>query len=160
MIELFDSLERVQLSAKLDYLIDTCFFVWIFEHQKEKAFEKFLSENDCAITSFNVEEINYIHNRLHGNIKHSIRKFLHGLENMKILEVPVHPGHKDAEHIFVKSIFPLLNEKEHDPSDAVLLAAAVKTRANVLTRDKHDIFNTIIEKTIKVYDIRVLNSFP
>ncbi|MBU1854110.1 MAG: PIN domain-containing protein, partial [Nanoarchaeota archaeon] len=69
-------------------------------------------------------------------------------------------GNPAQEHSFVKSILPKLDTEEHDPSDAVMLAAAIKTDADVLTRDKHDIFNVRLENFLKEYDVKVLNTFP
>ncbi|NQU98877.1 PIN domain-containing protein [Candidatus Woesearchaeota archaeon] len=159
MKELFSNLPKLTLNDKVDYLIDTCFFIWIFEHHKEKHFKEFLEKNRCAVTSFNVEELIHVEHHLHDNIKVATRKFFHKVENLFVVEVPVHPGNPKQEHEFVKSILPELDEKEHDPSDAVLLAAAIKTKADVLTRDKHDIFNVRLENFLQKYNIKVLNKF-
>jgi predicted nucleic acid-binding protein len=159
MKDLFENLPKLTLQDKVDYLIDTCFFIWIFEHHKEKDFMKFLQTNKCAVTSFNVEELIHVEHRLHDNIKVATRKFFHKVENLFVLEVPVHPGNPGQEHAFVKLILPAIDETEHDPSDAVMVAAAVKVGANVLTRDKHDIFNTRLENFLQDYDIKVLNTF-
>ncbi|MBC8501151.1 MAG: PIN domain-containing protein [Nanoarchaeota archaeon] len=159
MKELFESLPKLTLDDNIDFLIDTCFFVWIFKHHKEKDFKEFLKNNKCAITSFNVEEFVHIEHHIHDKVKVCVRKFLHKAENLFVLEVPVHPGNAEKEHSFVKSILPELDTEEHDPSDAVILAAAIKTKANVLTRDKHDIFNVRMENFLRKYNIKVLNSF-
>ena len=42
-----------------------------------------------------------------------------------------------------------------DPSDCVLLAAAIKTNSVVITKDKHHLFNAKLENFIKKYDIKV-----
>ncbi|MBU0666795.1 MAG: PIN domain-containing protein [Nanoarchaeota archaeon] len=156
MRELFNQLEKKTLEDKLDYLIDTCFFIWIFEHQKDKQFEKFIEENECAITSFNAEELVYIEHKINHYAKDRLRKFLHNTK-LKLLEVPANPGNADSEHLFVKSVLPELDTIEHDPSDSVILAAAIKVGANVLTRDKHDIFNTRLENFLQEYKIKVFN---
>lgn len=158
MKEIFDSLPRITLDDKADYLIDTCFFVYIFEHHKEKELIKLMKKKKFAITSFNVEEFLYIHHRLHNNIVVAMRKFLKK-NTLKVLEVPVHPGNAEMEHSFVKSTLPELNANEHDPSDAVILAAAIHTGADVLTRDKHDMFNARMENFLHNYDVRVYNRF-
>ncbi|MBC8495423.1 PIN domain-containing protein [archaeon] len=159
MKELFDNLPRLTLDDSVDYLIDTCFFIWIFEHHKEKDFLNFLKENKCAVTSFNVEELVHVEHKLHDNIKVSTRKFFHKVKNLFVLEVPIHPGDPIGEHNFVKLISQELNMVEHDPSDAVMLAAAIKTGADVLTRDKHDVFNARLENFLQKYNIKVLNKF-
>jgi len=159
MKELFEELPIIHLDNKIDYLIDTCFFIWIFKQHKEKTFLKFIEEHDCAITSFNVEEFVHIDHKISDDIRIAARKFLHKVDNLHILEVPVHPGNPEQEHLFVKSILPELDATEHDPSDAVLLAAAIKVGADVLTRDKHDIFNAQLENFLKDYNVNVWNKF-
>jgi predicted nucleic acid-binding protein len=72
----------------------------------------------------------------------------------------VHPGNWVEEHWFVSSVLPELDLVEHDPSDAVILAVAIQTHADVLTRDKHDMFNARLENFLKLYDVKVLNTFP
>lgn len=156
MKELFNKFPRLTLNDNIDYLIDTCFFIYIFEHHKEKEFSNFLKENKCAMTSFNVEELIHISHKISDDTRHKIRKFLHD-KTLSILEVPVHPGNPGQEHQFIKSISPELDATEHDPSDAVLLAAAIKTKANILTRDKHDIFNVKLENFLREYNIAVYN---
>jgi predicted nucleic acid-binding protein len=73
------------------------------------------------------------------------------------LNLPIHPGNADKEHSFVKNILPAIDKEEHDPSDAVILAAAIKVSADVLTRDKHDLFNTRMENFLRPYGVRILN---
>ena len=70
----------------------------------------------------------------------------------------MHPGNQKQEHAFVKSILPELDRQEHDPSDAVILAAAIRAKADVLTRDKHHIFNVHMANFLD--DVKVLNTFP
>ncbi|MBU1202022.1 MAG: PIN domain-containing protein [Nanoarchaeota archaeon] len=159
MKELFERLRKTTLDDKLDFLIDTCFFVWIFEHHKEKNFDEFLKKNKCAITTFNAEELSYINHRIADKTRESIRKFLHKTDNLLLLQVPVHHGQREQEHTFVKSVLAELDAQEHDPSDAVILAAGIKTRADILTRDKHDIFNVRLENFLQKHKISVYNKF-
>ena len=86
--------------------------------------------------------------------------FFHHKSNLFIIDIPVHPGNWEDEHRFVSSILPELDLVEHDPSDAVILAAAIKTHADILTRDKHDMFNVRLENFLNKYNINVLNTFP
>lgn len=160
MKELMEKLQKLTLEDKLDYLIDTCFFIWIFEHHKEKQFEKLLKNNRCGITSFNAEELIHVTHHIHDKLKESERKFFHNSANLFLLKIPVHPGNSEKEKNFVASIIPDLNCIEHDSSDAVILAAAIKTHANILTRDKHDLFNAHLENCLKKYDLIVSNTFP
>ena len=160
MKELMGKLPKLTLEDKLDYLIDTCFFIWIFEHHKERQFEKFLKKNKCGLTSFNAEELIHVTHRIHDKLKESERKFFHNSANLYLLKIPVHPGNREKEQSFVNSNIPDLNCIEHDPSDAVILIAAIKTHANILTRDKHDLFNSHLENCLKKYNIKVLNTFP
>ncbi|MFH0977991.1 MAG: PIN domain-containing protein [Candidatus Woesearchaeota archaeon] len=159
MRELFDNLPRISLQDNCDFLIDSCFFVWIFEKNKEKEFERVLEKSICAITSFNADELAHISHRLNDKVRESARKELKKSEHLFLLDVPVKPGNKMEEIEFVKRIVPEFNCVEHDPSDAVILAAAVSTGANVLTRDKHDLFNARMANCLNRYSIKVLNTF-
>ena len=160
MKELLNKLPSVSLNISLDYLIDTCFFIWIFEYHKEKKFKKLLSDNRCGITSFNAEELIHVTQHIHDKLKESERHFFHQNSNLFIVEIPVHPGKWKEEHQFVASVLQELDLIEHDPSDAVLLAAAIRTKADILTRDKHDIFNARLKNFLKNYKVNVLNTFP
>ncbi|MFH1589736.1 MAG: PIN domain-containing protein [archaeon] len=159
MREIFEKLPRLTLNDKVDFLIDTCFFAWIFENHKQKEFKSLLKEKVFALTSFNVEEFLFIHNDLHNDINIAARKFFHHTNKLFVLEVPVHPGDADKEHAFVKSVLPDLDTIEHDPSDAVILAAAIETGASILTRDKHDIFNSTLENFLEKHGVKAFNTF-
>ena len=135
MKELLNKLPRLELNTSIDYLVDTCFFIWIFEHHKEQKFKKMLKENRCGITSFNAEELIHVTHHIHDKLKESERHFFHMNSNLSIVEIPVHPGNWEEEHRFVSSVLPELDLVEHDPSDAVILAAAIHTHADILTRD-------------------------
>jgi len=158
--ELLKKLPQITLKDKIDYLIDTCFFIWIFENHKDKKFEQFLKKNKCAITSFNAEELIHVTHRIHDKLKESERRFFNHKANLYLLQIPVHPGDKEKEKQFVTSIIQGFNCIEHDPSDAVLLAVAIKINSDILTRDKHDLFNAHLSNCIKKYNVKIFNTFP
>ena len=160
MKELIKKIPQITFKDKIDYLIDTCFFIWIFENQKDKQFEEFLKKNKCAITSFNAEELIHVTHKIHDKLKESERRFFHKNSNLYLLKLSVHPGEREKEQKFVTSIIQGFNCMEHDPSDAVLLAAAIKIHADILTRDKHDLFNAHLENCLQKYDVKILNTFP
>jgi predicted nucleic acid-binding protein len=159
MKELFNRLPRISLEDRCDYLIDTCFFAWVFEHQKEHQLKELCLNKICAMTSFNAEETAHISHRIDNKTRELERRFLKTTNDLHVLKVPVHPGNRDDELRFVSTIVPDLICAEHDPSDAVILAAAVKTGANILTRDKHDLFNVKMENCVRKHRILVLNTF-
>lgn len=159
MKELFENLPRLRLYDHCDFLLDTCFFAWVFEHNKEKDFDKLLGYKTCAMTSFNADEMVHISHQLNDKVREGARRQLRKASNFFLLEVPVHPGDRQRELDFVKSIVPEFNCVEHDPSDGVILAAAVSTGATILTRDKHDLFNVRIENCVNKYGIKVINTF-
>ena len=161
MKQLFYEMPQLSLKENQDYLLDTCFLVWIFNNHKEKQLTDFAKNNRVAITSFNAEEFLYIlQHKLPEKIKISTRKYFHKQTNLSILITPIHPGNKKEEIDFVNTILPELNKEEHDPSDAVLLAAAIKTNANIITRDKHDIFNQHIKNFLNKSNIQIIKTFP
>lgn len=153
MKELFDKFERISLKDASNLnLIDTCFFISIFEHPKKiKRFEKLKNK---SITSFNVSELINVEHRLHNN-KHQIRKFLEKSEDIIILDVGVEPGEWEKEKMFVEKIQPKILKYCKDASDAVLLAAAIATNSNILTKDKHHMFNAAMENFAEKNNIEV-----
>jgi len=160
MKELLKKLPIPKFDTKIDYLIDTCFLIWIFENHKDRQFEKFLKKNKCAITSFNAEELIHVTHNIHDKLKGEERRFFHHSSNLYFLKIPIHPGNKEMEKNYVTSIIPDINCIEHDPSDAVLLATAIKIHADILTRDKHDLFNAHLENCLIKYKIKILNTLP
>ena len=144
MKELFATLSR---NEHVDYLIDTCFFISVFEHHKN--IQKFRDIPNKAMTSFNVLELVHVDRKL--NHKHDIRKFLEesSSDEITIVNVPVKPGEWVAEKSFVEAIDPGILKHCKDTSDAVLLAVAVKTHSDILTKDKHHIFNAYVENFIE-----------
>ncbi len=153
MKELIKDIKRVSLQqARKLYLIDTCFLVSIMEHSEKLKKLKLLK--DICITSFNIEELLYIEERLNHEVRKKLRKFLKNVPFV-ILKVPVHPGNRKEEKEFVNGIDDSLLKNISDPSDAVLVAAAIKTKSHVLTKDKHHLFTVTLENYIKDYGIKV-----
>jgi len=132
-------------------LLDTCFIIHNLAHHKN--FER-LKGQAVAITSFNIEELLHIEHKLDHSIRKLIRRFLKKMD-FKILELPIHPGEFESERKFVNSIDSELLEKVGDPSDAVLIAAAIKTNSIVLTKDKHHLFTAELEEFLKKYNLKV-----
>ena len=155
MKELFDKFKKISLyQAKNLNFIDTCLFISVFEHNdKVNDFKKLKNK---AMTSFNVQELIKVNKKL-GHTKHSIRKFLENAENdeLTIIDVGVLPGERETEKQFVNSIEPKLLKHCQDPSDAVLIAAAIKTRSNLFTKDKHHIFNVDLENFANKHNIKI-----
>ncbi|MBL7101089.1 MAG: PIN domain-containing protein [Nanoarchaeota archaeon] len=152
MKELLKDIKKISLEdAKNLILLDTCFVIDILKHHKH--LDEFKDKN-IAITSFNLEELLYIEHKLGHETKKMIRNFLKH-SKFCILEIPVHPGNREEEREFVKSTDENLLKKVHDPSDAVLVAAAIKTNSIVLTKDKHHIFTVELEEFLKKYHLKV-----
>lgn len=160
MKQLFLDLPQINL-YKCDeeslILIDTCFLIYVFDHNKQKDFEKLCNKENVAITSFNANELLYNIHKINEKSKDHIRHFLKkGL--IKLLEISIMPGNKEHEVEFVKQADPSLLTHVSDPSDAVLVAAAILANAKViLTRDKHHLFTTELENFLKNYSIEVHN---
>jgi len=152
MKELLQKIKRVSLVEARDLiLLDTCFVINILEHHKH--LDK-LKDKSLGMTSFNVEELLHVEHRLKSEDKRMIRNFLKH-PKFCIIEVPVHPGNREEEVKFVKSIDENLLKEVHDPSDAVLIAVAIKTRSIVLTKDKHHLFTVVLEDFLEKYSIQV-----
>lgn len=137
--------------AKNLILLDTCFVINILEHHKH--LDKLKNER-VGMTSFNIEELLYVEHNLKHEDKKMIREFLKH-PCFCIIEVPVHPGDFREEIRFVRSIDGELLKKVGDPSDAVLIAVAIKTNSIVLTKDKHHLFTIVLEEFLKKYGLKV-----
>ena len=156
MKELFDALPRTNSA---EWLLDTCFLYYIFEHQKEHELIKFCVANKVAITSFTVEELLF-HMR---DVKHIVRERLRHLLKesalLQIVEIPVHPGDFEKEIGFVVGVDEKLVHIIPDHSDAVIAAVAVKLHANILTRDKHHLFTAVLSDYFQEKGLLVKNNF-
>lgn len=159
MKELLQKIRRIKLEEARDLILfDTCFVINILEHHKH--LDK-LKDKRLGMTSFNVEELLHVEHKLKNEDKRMIRNFLKH-PNFCIVEIPVHPGNREEEAKFVASVNANLLKEVHDPSDAVLIATAIKTRSIVLTKDKHHLFTCVLENFLKEYSLKVykdLNSF-
>ncbi len=156
MRELFASLERVPLRAGLDRpLLDTCFLLDLAERRQLHT----LLHAPVATTSFNLEELEHVSRRMHDKTKEELRHFFKTHPDLVIVDVPVHPGDRAAERSFVAEVDPDLLLKVPDASDAVLVAAAIRCRCDVFTKDKHHLFTVQLENYLHAYDLRVFKEW-
>lgn len=155
MKELLQNIQKVKLKdAKNLILLDTCFVINILEHHKHL---DRLKDERVGMTSFNIEELLHVEHSL----KHEDKKMIRNLLKHPffcIVELPVHPGNFKEEIEFVKSVDEELLKKIADPSDAVLIAAAIKTDSIVVTKDKHHLFTIVLEDFLKKYNLKVYNN--
>ncbi|MAE13006.1 hypothetical protein CMO92_00435 [Candidatus Woesearchaeota archaeon] len=152
MKELFKQLPQTQTA---EILLDTCAFYYIFQHHHEKQLLELQTKKIVALTSFNIEEIlhtlHHIDSHTRNRINHHLKK-----NPLPILEIPIHPGNRKAEQTYVNTIDSHLLNHIPDPSDAVLIAAALTLSANVITKDKHHLFtaelkNYLSNKKVHIY---------
>lgn len=155
MKEIFEKLPKKELSqAHNMILIDTCFFIHTFEHQKDAKLKELVQKFDVAMTSFNVEEFLFKEHSVDERVREYARKFLK-IYPITIINIDVHPGNRTLEKEFVNYIDPNLLREVPDASDAVLMAIAIKTNSKVLTKDKHHLFTVKLENYLKKYNIEV-----
>ena len=141
--------------TKKTVLLDTCIIIHELLGQRDKKLLDFCEENNVLITSFNVEELKKVSNKL----GHEKKKVKHFLENAKIniIFVPVSLGEIKKEKKYADDINEELLKKIHDPSDAVLVAAAIKSQSDIITRDKHHLFTIQLEQELKEYGLNIYN---
>lgn len=153
MKELIESMKHIPFgSARSMLLLDTCFVVSTLENPNH--IKKLLTLKNLAITSFNAEEFLHIGHSLSHEIRKNARKlFAEG--NLTVIDIDVHPGDWKKEKVFVNEIEPKLLKDIADASDAVLIAAAISTRSNVLTKDRHHIYTAVLENLASEYNIKV-----
>ena len=133
-------------------LLDTCFFINFLEHHP--VMPDVCGNAKLATTSFNIDELLFVEHRLGHDVRARLRDFFRDSQ-MLIVDVPVVPGDREAERSFVNSIDDKLLANVHDPSDAVLIAAAIRTGSCIVTRDKHHLFTVQLEGFLRPYGIRV-----
>ncbi|RME32050.1 hypothetical protein D6789_00770 [Candidatus Woesearchaeota archaeon] len=151
MKELFRELRHVPLAAANGLLLlDTCFIVSMAEQQRLDE----VRGPRIATTSFNLGELDHIHHHLHGNVKHALRSFLKR-GDLIVVDIPVVPGERERERAFVQSIDASLLREIPDASDAVLAAVALATKSDILTKDKHHLFTTVLKDHFMKYGVRV-----
>lgn len=159
MKEIFMALPRKELSETNNYvLLDTCFFIHTFEHQKDHQLKELVEKYDVGMTTFNAEEFLLKEHVVDERVREYARKFLKNYP-ITIINVNVHPGNRITEKEFVNSIDPSLLAEIPDASDAVLIAAAIKTSSTVLTKDKHHLFTVKLENYMKKYNLEVYKEY-
>jgi predicted nucleic acid-binding protein len=159
MKEIFDALPRKDLSeAYNDVLIDTCFFIHTFEHQKEHQLKELYDKYNVAMTTFNAEEFLLKEHVVNERVREYARKFLKS-HPITLITIDVHPGNRISEKEFVNNIDPDLLKEIPDASDAVLMATAIRTSSTILTKDKHHLFTVRLENYIKKYNLEVYKEY-
>lgn len=152
MKELFDKLQKTKDNNLT--LIDTCFLIDIFTHGKTKDFQNLIDKANIALCSFTVDELIHVTHKI-PNIRNKIRHFFKQEPNITIYNVDVHPGSAQNEKDFVNNIDNELLKHIADPSDAVLIAAALLSKSNVLTKDKHHLFTADLKNYLSSKGINV-----
>ena len=147
MKEIFEAKDHKSWREVSDLvLLDTCFVIdCALKHKKIKM-------DNVGITSFNVQELLKVEHKIKG--KKNLRKFLKDT-NFIVVDVPVSPGYWMQEKDFVRAVNHDLLKNIADASDAVLMAAAIQTKSDVLTKDKHHLFTSKLENFIYAYGVRV-----
>lgn len=156
MKDLFDELPR---SDHVEFLVDTCFLYYILSSHV-KPFEIFCNNYLVGITSFNVEEVLHHIHHVNTDIRDHLRHLLKNGIRLHVVEIDVFPGNAEKEKEFVSKIDANLLRLIPDPSDAVLVAAALPMHAAVLTRDKHHLFTTKLENYMRTQLLSVWNNLP
>lgn len=155
MKELFATLKRTSKTGLV--LLDTCFLIDALEKHKEHELLELASKREVAITSFNVEELEHVIKRVKDkSVKERLRMLLKDKPPISVLEIAVHPGDAEAEKEYVAAIDPYLAQDVPDPSDAVLVAVAIKTRSVVLSKDKHHLFTALLENYLHRWGLRIV----
>ena len=151
MKELFEHLHAASLPLQnleqhgRGVLLDTCFLFYMAEHQKLNLIDQLAKQRQVLISSFNAEEILLKAHVVSNDAKDNLRHWLKHSPNVSLLNVPVHPGEWAEEKAFVQSVNPGILARMHDASDAVLFAQALQNNCDILTRDKHHLFTTLLE---------------
>jgi predicted nucleic acid-binding protein len=159
MKEVFATLPKKGIQdARNMVLIDTCFFIHTFEHQKEHQLKELAEKFDVGMTSFNAEEFLFKEHVVDERVREYARKFLKA-HPLTIIEIDVHPGNRMSEKVFVNDIDPDLLKEVPDASDAVLIAVAIRTDSTVLTKDKHHLFTVKLENYMNKYKLEVYKEY-
>ncbi|MFP4568006.1 MAG: PIN domain-containing protein [Candidatus Woesearchaeota archaeon] len=136
-------------------ILDTCFIIYELKLQKENRLLDFCNNNKVILISFTLDELNHVSKNM-GHDKRLIRDFLKRAR-LNIVDVPVRPGDFLGERNFVSSFSSDLLKLIHDPSDAVLVVAAIKSGSSILTRDKHHLFTSVLSEELSNYNVGVFN---
>lgn len=148
----------MMMSEEKKYIIDTCFIIYELKEGKTKKLEEFCKLNKVFLTDFTLLELKHVEKKV-SNIKHYVEHFLKE-KLFELFNTNIHPGEWEQEKEYLNSVDEELLKKVSDASDGVIVAAAIKIGAIILTRDKHHIFTTNLENELKKYNISVLNNFP
>ena len=159
MKELFNKLPRLS-GQHIDFLVDTCFLFFIFQHSLVSDFKNFCSNNVVAITSFNAEEFTFHSHDVSSDIRVHFRSFVKSKPKLLFVPSPVSPGDRIGEKNYVNNFDSVLLSLIPDPSDAVLVVDAIKLHADILTRDKHHLFTSVLNNYLQENSVNVYNNFP
>ncbi len=156
MKELLETLKEKETGEEA-ILLDTCFIINLFEKNQEKELMKKSKEKNLAITSFNIQELEHVIKKAGDHhLKKRISDFFKQETGIKKITIPVSPGNKEEEKKYVEETEPELLRIIKDPSDAVLIATAIKEKATtILTKDKHHLFNQAVENYSNKLNIKV-----
>jgi hypothetical protein len=152
-------INRLDKAKKADYLLDTCFLIYEHEQGRTKELNDFCSSNKVGMTSFNLSELEHAVKKMPGPISRHVRQFLKQ-KLVKRIEVGVVPGDREGEKKYVTEFDPKVLEVVPDPSDAVMFVLALKIKADILTRDRHHVFNCAAENYSNNYRIKIRNKIP
>lgn len=159
MKEIFQALPHKELSDVHNMvLLDTCFFIHTFEHQRDHQLRELVEKFDVGMTTFNAEEFLFKEHVVDERVREYARKFLK-THPITLINIDVHPGNRESEKKFVNNIDPDLLREVPDASDAVLMAVAIKTDSTILTKDKHHLFTVKLENYIKKYNLEVYKEY-
>lgn len=140
MIDIINSVKKFDFDSRFNsnpVLLDSCFIFYLIHNEHQQ--KEFFKNEFYLTTSFNIYEMLY-HHKIE---KHLLKDFLKK-NNVGVLMLDVNPGDNVSERYFVNSIDPFLLKIVKDPSDAVLVASALKIKADVISRDKHHVFNPAV----------------
>lgn len=159
MRELFSMLPCLEIRSLHNVvLLDTCFLIHVFERPSLiKKLESLCKEKTVVLTSFTIEEFLHVEHKVDEHVREGMRRFLKRQPNLFQYSVQTKPGRWQEEREFVMNADSRLLEKVRDPSDGVLMAAAIRLGADVLTRDKHHLYTTQLENFTRQYGITVMN---
>lgn len=158
MLDVFQNLRHVE-KTKNAILLDSCFFLNLFENHKQYMLSEFISNNNVCLTSFNAAEILHRLNRFDEKVFHNISHFLFSSPNITILDINVYPGNKTAEVNYVTEIGPELLNIIPDPSDAVLAACAIKFNSDIITKDRHHLYTNDLKHFFEKHNLEVYDDF-
>lgn len=157
MKEIFDALPKTTKHRLV--LLDTCFLIDTFAKHNEGQLTELCEKHDVAITSFNVEELVHVLPKVKPtDVKNHVRAYFKNKPKISVLDIPVSPGDADMEKAYVAKVDPFLAQDIPDPSDAVLIAAAIETQSVVLTKDKHHLFTALLENYMQRWGLKVLKN--